>query len=198
MENEFAKVMSKRTDEELIKIVTVERAKYKPAALEAAEIEIKNRNIDAELFDKLTEQSRLEKEKNQVVKSNAVGSEIRFLNFIIDIIVLSFIAVISMFFIGLFIPSTNQTVISVVGYTTLLGSFIAYYSIMEIKFQKTVGKFITKTKVVKIDGDKPTGQDIIARTLFRLIPFDRLSFLFVKNGFHDYLSKTKVIRDQVK
>ena len=37
--------------------------------------------------------------------------------------------------------------------------------------------------------------DIITRTFCRLIPFDRISFLFVKNGIHDYLSKTKVVKD---
>ena len=38
MENEFAKVMSERTDEELIKIVTVERTSYNPTAIEAADV----------------------------------------------------------------------------------------------------------------------------------------------------------------
>ncbi|MFC5195237.1 hypothetical protein ACFPH8_07830 [Bizionia hallyeonensis] len=40
MENEFEQAMSERTDEELIKIVTLEKNRYKPIALEAAEIEI--------------------------------------------------------------------------------------------------------------------------------------------------------------
>jgi uncharacterized RDD family membrane protein YckC len=66
---------------------------------------------------------------------------------------------------------------------------------MEIKFQKTIGKFITKTKVVKLNGEKPESSDIISRTFCRLIPFDRVSFLFMKNGIHDFLSKTKVIKD---
>ena len=37
MENEFAKVMSERTDEDLIKIVTVERENYNSTAIEAAD-----------------------------------------------------------------------------------------------------------------------------------------------------------------
>ncbi len=69
---------------------------------------------------------------------------------------------------------------------------------MEIKFQKTLGKFVTKTKVVKLNGEKPTNEDIITRTFCRLIPFDRISFLFVKNGIHDFLSKTKVVKDKVE
>jgi len=69
---------------------------------------------------------------------------------------------------------------------------------MEIKFQKTVAKFITKTKVVRLDGSKPNDSEIIARTICRLIPFDGISYLFVKNGLHDYLSKTKVVKDRVE
>ena len=57
---------------------------------------------------------------------------------------------------------------------------------------------VTKTKVVKMNGEKPTDGDIITRTFCRLIPFDRLSFLFVKNGIHDFLSKTKVVKDNVE
>ena len=42
MENEFTKVMSERTDEELIKIVTVERTGYNATAIEAADAEVEN------------------------------------------------------------------------------------------------------------------------------------------------------------
>ncbi len=58
---------------------------------------------------------------------------------------------------------------------------------MEIKFQKTVGKFITK-----MNEEKAKNSDIIACTFYRLISFDKISFLFVKNRNHDYLSKTSV------
>jgi len=40
MENKFSEVMSQRTDEELIKILTVDRERYNPIAIEAAESEI--------------------------------------------------------------------------------------------------------------------------------------------------------------
>jgi uncharacterized RDD family membrane protein YckC len=67
---------------------------------------------------------------------------------------------------------------------------------MEYKFQKTLGKFITKTKVVTKGGEKPELSDIIRRTLCRLIPFDKISYLFTKNGIHDRLSETIVIKDE--
>ncbi|XLS27650.1 RDD family protein [Flavobacteriaceae bacterium M23B6Z8] len=198
MENEFAKVMSDRTDEELIKIITVERESYNPTAIEAADAEVEKRNIDISEFKKIREKATAEKEQKEKVDSNVVGSGIRFVNFLIDVIVWLVLAFIISFVIGLFTQTTEQGIISLIGYILIFGTFIAYYAIMEIKFQKTIGKFLTKTKVVKMNGEKPTDADIITRTFCRLIPFDRLSFLFVKNGIHDFLSKTKVVKDNVE
>ncbi len=198
MENEFAKVMSERTDEELIKIVTVERGSYNPTAIEAADAEVEKRNIDTSEFEKIREKATAEKEQKEKVDSNVVSSGTRFMNFLIDFIVWLVLAFITSFIIGLFIQPTDQGMISLIGYILIFGTFIAYYALMEIKFQKTIGKFVTKTKVVKMNGEKPTDGDIITRTFCRLIPFDRLSFLFVKNGIHDFLSKTKVVKDNVE
>ncbi len=198
MENEFKKVMSERTDKDLIKIVTVEREKYNPRAIEAAETEIKKRNLDASKFEKIIEVATVEKKQKEKVDFNVVGSGIRFINFIFDFFILLILATIISIIIGIFIDPTNQVMTQIIGYIIIFGTFIGYYVIMEIKFQKTVGKFITKTKVVKMDGEKPENEDIIARTFYRLIPFDWVSFLFTKNGFHDYLSKTKVVKDRNK
>ncbi|CAM3555087.1 RDD family protein [Aequorivita lipolytica] len=193
MENEFAKVMSERTDEELIKIVTIERGSYNPTAIEAADSEIEKRNIDTSEFEKIKEKATVEKEQKQKVDSNVVGSGIRFLNFIIDFIIWLIIAGILTF--PLSAKDGNQMLL---GYVIMFATFIGYYAIMEIKFQKTVGKFVTKTRVVKMNGEKPENSDIISRTFCRLIPFDRISFLFTKNGIHDFLSKTKVVKDTVE
>ena len=73
MENEFAKVMSERTDEELIKIVTAERTSYNPTAIEAAEAEIEKRNIDKNEFEKIKERATVEIEQKQKVDSNVVS-----------------------------------------------------------------------------------------------------------------------------
>ena len=190
MVNEFAKVMSERTDEELIKIVTVKRDGYNPIAIEAAEYEIEKRNIDTSNFEKIKEKITIEKEQKQIVNSNVVGSIIRFLNFLIDFII--WLVIVTIFTFPL---SANDEIEMLFGYVIMFATFIGYYGVMEIKFQKTIGKFITKTKVVKMNGEKPENSDIILRTFCRLIPFDRVSFLFTKNGIHDFLSKTKVIKD---
>ena len=197
MENEFAKVMSERTDEELIKIVTAERDKYNPTAIEAAELEVDKRNIDTSKFEEIKENTTTERVAKEKVDANVVGSGIRFVNFLIDFIIWLILAMIVIFIIGLVVQPTDESFISLLGYILIFGTFIAYYAIMEIKFQKTVGKFVTKTKVVKMDGTKPKTSDIITRTFCRLIPFDRISFLFVRNGIHDFLSKTKVVKDNI-
>jgi uncharacterized RDD family membrane protein YckC len=199
MENEFAKTMTERTDEELVKIVTAERDKYNPIAIEAAESEIAKRNIDTSKFEEIKERTTTERIAKDKVDSNVVGSGIRFLNLIIDSIIWYILIIITYFLFWIIIPTSVSTsngfIVGIINLIIIFVPFFAYHSLMEIKFQKTIGKFITKTKVVKLNGEKPESSDIISRTFCRLIPFDRISFLFMKNGIHDFLSKTKVIKD---
>ena len=153
MENEFAKVMSERTYEELITIVTVERERYNPTAIEAADAEVEKRNIDTSEFEKIREKATAEKEQKQKIDKNVVGSGIRFVNFLIDFIAGMILGtIIGLIFSFLFV--LNDSILSqLIGYLMFFGNFFFYYAFMEIKFQKTVGKFITKTKVVKLDGE---------------------------------------------
>ena len=198
MENEFAQVMSERTDEELIAIVTVERHKYNPTALEAADLEVEKRKIDTSTFKQIRDKAQEIKIQKQKVDSNVVGSGTRFVHLIIDWVVWIILSFVISVLIGLFVGPNELGLFELVIYFIYIAVFVGYYTLMEIKYQKTIGKFITKTHVVKMDGSKPDSSDIFTRTLCRLIPFDRVSFLFVKNGIHDYLSKTKVVRDTLK
>ena len=49
MENTFLELMREKTNNELIQIVTINRSKYNPTAIEAAESEIIIRNFDENL-----------------------------------------------------------------------------------------------------------------------------------------------------
>ena len=71
-------------------------------------------------------------------------------------------------------------------------------NLMEYKYERTLGKFITKTIVLTKDGKKTKFSDILARTFCRLIPFDWLSYFFTSNGLHDRLSNTTVIKIGLK
>jgi uncharacterized RDD family membrane protein YckC len=194
MENSFTETMSKRTNEELIKIVTVERDGYQQTAIDAAEKEIEKRNIDINKIEELkTVYTKLADEQKEI-ESNKVTPWTRFLHFIIDTVAWLIVAVIIGFLFDPLLTGSNQDFL---GYSLLAVSFFGYYVFMETKYQKTIAKFITKTKVIMTDGKKPNGVDIMRRTACRLIPFDRVSYFFTPNGFHDYLSNTTVVKDKI-
>ena len=81
----------------------------------------------------------------------------------------------------------------VVGIISLL-LYMSYYNLFEAGLGKTPAKFITRTRVVTLRGEKPGWLDIMGRSLCRVIPFDALSFLFGAD-WHDRFSKTIVISD---
>jgi uncharacterized RDD family membrane protein YckC len=191
MNSDFKDVMFKRTDNELIKIVTIDKGKYQSLAIEAAEEEIRKRNIDITKIEQAKVELTAKFEETEQFETKKVSSLTRFLNFIIDGIV--WFIIVAILTVQL---SPKDAVQMLLGYFIFFTSFIGYYAFMETKYQKTIGKFITKTKVVTKNGTKPNVGDILRRTFCRLIPFDRVSYLFTQNGFHDRLSETIVIKDE--
>ena len=207
MSTDFKDVMSKRTDEELIKIVTIDRDAYQPLAVIAAEREIENRNINTVKVEQVESEFKTKIEEKKQLNDKTVNSLIRFVHFIIDtiawfiiagilVIILAGILTVISWGTSEYLNPESESFISLIAYTVFLVSYICYYYIMEVKYQKTIAKFITKTKVVTNNGSEPDKGDILARTFCRLIPLDRISFLFSRNGFHDRLSSTQVIKDE--
>ena len=80
-------------------------------------------------------------------------------------------------------------------YYGALISYFGYYLICESIWQQTLGKVITKTKVVDRNGNKPDFLRILGRSFARYIPFEPFSYLFngYPVGWHDSLSKTLVV-----
>ncbi len=107
----------------------------------------------------------------------------RFLNLVIDGIVLQFILK------ALDVVDTSFVI-------DLVGGLV-FYAAFEILTGKTPGKFITKTHVVSQTGAPADSGNIILRTLVRYIPFEQVSYLFSSQpiGLHDKLSKTRVVND---
>lgn len=194
MTQNFDESMSNRTDEELIKIVTVDKNDYQTEAVLAAERELTTRNIDSEKIETIKIEIEERKTKDNEFESSIVSSWTRLVHTVVDFFGFLIIAFILSSILELFYNPTDKQTIYLVGYVLLLVSFFLYFVIMEYKFQKTIGKFITKTKVVMNDGRRPKLNEIFIRTACRLIPFDKFSFLFMKNGFHDTLSNTTVIK----
>ena len=192
MENEFTVVMANHSDKELIAIVTTERGKYQQLAIDAAEKEIASRGISAEQTESLKAQHLDAWQRDFEFETQHVEGTVRFVNMLIDfivIIVLFFCASVVLAAIGLQVEEESLVPLMMYGFI-----YLGYYMSMESAWQQTIGKMITRTKVMTMTNDVPTPGDIVARTLCRLIPFDRLSFLFTRNGFHDSISKTTVVR----
>ncbi|WP_224491107.1 RDD family protein [Robertkochia flava] len=70
-----------------------------------------------------------------------------------------------------------------------------YFTFFETLTGRTPAKFITRTRVVTLDGEQPGFETILKRSLCRFIPFEAFSFLGEESrGLHDSISKTRVIR----
>lgn len=128
------------------------------------------------------------------------GAGRRFANLILDTIVYYVMIFIMAMFAGLlasfghdgFLIWITGNGLDVAFFNIFLMLF--YYLVMESLTQRTIGKYITGTKVIMEDGSKPEAGAIAIRTLCRLIPFEVFSF-FGSNarGWHDSLSRTIVV-----
>jgi len=130
----------------------------------------------------------------------------RFLNFIVDTIVVQIVSQGLGFIVGILyavikmsgggsIGQEDIALLQVVGFFVGICSVLGYYVLMESLFQRTVAKFLTGTIVVNNEGLRPTFKQIVGRSLARCIPFEPFSF-FSKQppiGWHDSLSKTLVV-----
>jgi len=74
------------------------------------------------------------------------------------------------------------------------GLLVVYYTIFETLTQRSLGKYITGTKVLVQDGSVPSAGTIALRSLCRVIPFEHFSFLGDKQGgWHDRFTSTVVV-----
>lgn len=189
MENNFDDIMSKKTNQELIVIVSTDRSKYQPSAVISAEKEIDKRNIDKTIILELNEKVQIENSKIDKTKSDFTTIDKRIINQLIDFSVIFILTLFSNLMIKtVFNSSEDFTGI------ILMSVYFIYYIYSENKYQQTLGKYYTKTKVVTINGEKPTLKSIVFRTFCRTIPWDIISFTLGVNGFHDITSKTRVIK----
>ncbi|MFK7816373.1 MAG: RDD family protein [Gammaproteobacteria bacterium] len=126
------------------------------------------------------------------------GNWKRFSNYLIDYIAIYFFSMIVGVAIVLLSGETGiQRLESITPIEEIALGFIvysSYYLLFEFYTGKTIGKFITGTRVVNEHGGKPTFNQILGRSLSRLIPFEPLSFFGASGrGWHDRFSKTYVV-----
>ncbi|MEM9990644.1 MAG: RDD family protein [Bacteroidota bacterium] len=80
---------------------------------------------------------------------------------------------------------------------TQLAITLAYYILSEYFLEgKTAGKYLTRTKAIRLDGQKMDFGTTLLRSLVRLVPFEAFSFLGPRpTGWHDRWTKTVVIKE---
>jgi hypothetical protein len=109
----------------------------------------------------------------------------RFLHYLLDLL---FLAPVVVFWAGSW-PGLNQSLLGMELLFVLI--YFVYCFLAEVLFRQTFGKMITGSCIVSNRMELSTGR-VFIRTLSRLIPFDKLSFLFGGN-WHDRLSSTTVV-----
>lgn len=130
----------------------------------------------------------------------------RFLNLILDNIIVQVLSSVAGFVIGLAygvskvaanqaITADDEGQLRILGFIVGLGVALGYYVITEALFQRTLAKFVTGTLVVNANGERPSFGQIVGRSFARFIPFEAFSFLGGNQpvGWHDSLSSTRVV-----
>ena len=141
------------------------------------------------------------REERDAWYSNMASPGSRFVNYLLDsiCIMIAFWAV--FFILFLLNEETPIQILDLVGaesgvafiYLLYFLVFFGYYFGLEALTGRTVGKAITRTIVVSEDGKKADVSKIMVRNLCRFIPLEVFSFLGNGIGWHDTLSKTRVV-----
>ncbi|HNX21858.1 MAG TPA: RDD family protein [Bacteroidales bacterium] len=125
-------------------------------------------------------------EKKIIAEEKVIPSSgTRLTNYIIDSIAIYLIFTVVIFIIG---NSLNPIILYGINFLLIF----LYYYVFELISGRTLGKLITRTKVVSIDDQEPDDSSLAIRTICRFIPFEPFSCLN-NNGWHDRFSKTKVV-----
>jgi len=116
------------------------------------------------------------------------GRTLRFVNFLLDSIAFFILLVIFLWIFKNQIERENVKWISMICY-------FLYYFLFEYFTGQTIGKIITKSRVISASNDRTNFFiKIFGRTLMRFIVFDLFSYLFTYKGFHDMISKTELVK----
>lgn len=148
----------------------------------------------------LKSKAELKLKENEVLNRTA-GQGKRFANYLLDLLFFMILSFIFGVMLAIIMNLVSPEYLSVFEEDNalmdyLLGFILAmiYYTVFEFTTGRTLAKFITKTKVITEDGERPDFGTILIRSVCRFIPFEALSFLGSdSSGLHDRLSKTKVI-----
>lgn len=140
----------------------------------------------------LLDQGFVQENKHYDVEAHLASGGKRFVNRLLDFIVILVLYFILIVFMG---ASGIVSEESLDAFTYLIYPLtILYYAVFEATSGKTIGKLITGCKVVNMKGENISFGQALGRSLCRFIPFDAFSFLGSNaTGWHDSIPNTRVI-----
>ena len=136
----------------------------------------------------------------QEVSTDVIPADknLRFVNWFVDTIVFYLLLILIVIILLLIAP---QSMADTGGGATLFQYaigfiiFIGYFGLVEgITKGKSLGKFLTRTRAVKVDGSAFTFSDAFKRGLSRAVPFEPFS-AFGDRPWHDKWTDTVVIKE---
>lgn len=129
---------------------------------------------------------------NYVASSNK-----RLVNMFVDLFTSLVFIFVGAYFIGILLVFFDVNALSFLNnFESFIsyGLWLVYYIVFEFYLNKTIGKYLSGTKVIMDDGSKPTIKAIFIRSICRLVPFEIFSFSGkTPIGWHDRWSHTLVI-----
>jgi uncharacterized RDD family membrane protein YckC len=142
-----------------------------------------NEILDSNVFDQ---------QINRVTEYTIAGQGKRFANYIIDLIIIYILCFIVGILYVILLETTEMS--RLLSYLIALVVNLSYYILIEGTTGKSIGKMITRTKVLNEDYSRPDIGTILKRSLCRVIPLEPFSFLG-SGGWHDTISGTIVVED---
>jgi len=131
----------------------------------------------------------LEVKENQEFEKASRG--VRFINLLIDYIFIIFIMVLT----SPFIFSSEDLDTGISSYLiSALYIFLYYFIFEKMTNGKTLGKYITKTRAIDLDGEMLSTSQFFQRNLMRLMPFEVFS-IFGNAPWHDSVADSQVIKE---
>ncbi|EJL73911.1 RDD family protein [Chryseobacterium populi] len=134
----------------------------------------------------------------RIVEDHRAEKGIRLVNYFIDLVVFYIIYFILLTVLYIISPAFNSWIsnLNPIADRLMSVTFYIFYIFLTESLMKgrSIGKLITGTKVIMIDGTTPSLPDYFIRNIIRgIILIDQLSFLG-ETGFHDSWSNTRVIK----
>jgi uncharacterized RDD family membrane protein YckC len=121
----------------------------------------------------------------------AVGIGTRVLNFMVDTIFIAIVSILCFNGYNTYVRFYNLEPFNYGWF--FFGFTFIYYTLMEFAFGRSLGKFLSYSKVVNAQGKKPGIGAIVLRSATRIILIDAFFIPFLDKTLHDYVSKTHVV-----